>query len=143
MTVIKQVQKWYKGNPVFFNDVEVECSPEAITEKEKHLMDYDLFGVEFDDFGEKDEFAVLDDVSTLKNLMAFAEITRFRETLLVDMEQEEREKVTEKIINNLDRFHTKPIGYEIKEESIVLIWYLNSVINTFTFSDQSTGLTQF
>lgn len=143
MTLVKRTQKYYKGKLTFLNDVQTQCESEKILRREKRLMELNPFGDELSDSNDKNDFAVLDDVNTLKNLMAFAEITRYKETLLVDMTEEDRSEVTQRIINNLDKFHVKPVGYEIKQDSIVVAWYLNSVINTFTFSDQSTGLVDY
>ena len=80
-------------------------------------------------------FRVLDDVNTLKNIMIFAEITRYKDTLLTDMAEEERNKTIQIIVDNLDKFEVTPVGYEINQDSLVIGWYLNSVINTFWFSD--------
>ncbi|MCA0151352.1 hypothetical protein LCD52_21870 [Rossellomorea vietnamensis] len=133
-------QRYYKGELSFINDVPEHVDLELITKKEQNLMEKNPFGDGISNENGENDFAVLDDVNTLKNLMAFAEITRYKETLLVDMTEKDRNEVTQRIINNLDMFHVKPVGYEIKKDSIVVAWYLNSVINTFTFSDQSTAL---
>jgi len=140
---MEQAHKFYNGKLTIINDIQGQCDSEKILEKEKKLLEIYPFGDEVGDLNGENNFAVLDDVNTLKNLMAFAEITRYRETLLVDMTQEERDEVTKKIISNLDKFDVKPIGYEIKEDSIVIAWYLNSVINTFYFSCQVTGLVDY
>lgn len=98
-------------------------------------MEINPFGDELSDSNGENDFAVLDDVNTLKNVMVFAEINRYRETLLSDMQGGEKSEVINLIIDNLSRFHAKPVAYEIKDDSIVVGWYLNSVINTFRFSE--------
>ncbi|WP_112182538.1 hypothetical protein [Paraliobacillus zengyii] len=138
--MIEQVKKYYNGKLTLINNIQGEYEQEEISIKEKRLMNTSQFGDEPYDSIDEEEFAVLEDINTLKNLMAFAEINSFKEILLVDMTENERYEVTQRIINNLDKFHVKPVGYEIKKDSIVIAWYLNSVINTFTFSDQSTAL---
>ncbi|TYS18051.1 hypothetical protein FZC78_09495 [Rossellomorea vietnamensis] len=135
MMEVKQAQKYYNGTLTFINNFQEQSEEEEILVKEKRLMEIYSFGED-----SESDFAVLDDVNTLKNLMAFAEVTRYKERLLADMTVEERDEVTKRIIKNLDEFHVKPVGYEIKKDSIVVAWYLNSVINTFRFSDQSTAL---
>ncbi|OXS60820.1 hypothetical protein B0G93_10797 [Bacillus sp. V-88] len=133
MTEFEQTQKYYSSKLILINDGEKE-DPKEIMNKEKRLMDLELF--EDDTLGaiKRNNCVVLDNVCTLKNLTAFAEITRYKETLLADMAKEERDEVTHQIINHLEEFEVKPIGYEIKENSIVLAWHLNSVISTSKFS---------
>ncbi|MFK9091713.1 hypothetical protein [Bacillus salipaludis] len=141
MLLINHIQKCYRGNLTLLEGAEEQYTRNGdLGEKEKSLMAIYPFGDEVSDSSGENDFAVLDDVNTLKNLMAFAEITRYKETLLAEMTQEERNKVIELIINNLNRFEVKPIGYEIKQDSIVIAWYLNSVINTSVFSCQVPGL---
>lgn len=140
MNMKEQAQKYYKGKLTFFDNAEEQVE---ILEKEKWLMDRNPFGDGYTTPVKENEFAILDDVNTLKNVMAFAEITRFREIQIVDMTQEERQNITQVIIDNLNKFHIEPIGYEITKSSIIVGWYLNSVINTFTFSDQIGGVVDY
>lgn len=136
--VVEQMQKYYKGKLTFFGDVQEHDESQSLDrmlKKEKCLMERHPFGDELSDENGENDFAVLDDVNTVKNLMVFAEINRFRETLLSDMQEEERSEVIRLIIDNLSRFHAKPVAYELKEDTIVVGWYLNSVINTFRFSE--------
>ncbi|MGW6190585.1 hypothetical protein ACWFRC_07520 [Bacillus cereus] len=144
MKIEEQAQKYYKGNLIFFDDAQEQIERfGSINQKEEWLMNLYPFSDEIL-YEEGDcKFAVLDDVNTLKNLMVFAEINRYKETLFSDMDDDERDKTIQLIINNLGDFHVKPIGYEIKYDSIIVAWYLNSVINTFTFSDQVTGLVNY
>lgn len=141
MTVIEKAQKYYKGNLSFFDDAQEQYKHlGSVLDKEKRLMEICPFGDEINDSNGENVFAVLDDVNTLKNVMVFAEINRYRETLLADMPEDERRKVTRLIINNLDKFHVKPVAFEVKEDAIVVAWYLNSVINTFRFSENIEAL---
>ncbi|MFJ7725878.1 hypothetical protein ACIQXV_06905 [Neobacillus sp. NPDC097160] len=143
MLLKEQTQKYYKGNLTFFDDAQKQVEElENIYKKEKRLMELNPFGDEIADSDGKNDFAVLDNVNTLKNLMAFAEITRYREDLLAEMPEDGKRKVIQLIIDNLKMFHVKPVAYEIKKDSIIVAWYLNSVINTFTFSDQVEALAE-
>lgn len=140
MTVIKQAQKYYKGKLTFIHNVQAEHDLKNILKKEKRLMGIYPFGYETSNGKDENKFIVLDDVNTLKNVMIFAEINRYRETLLVDFQEEDRNKVIGLIIENLNEFHVKPVAYEVKGDSIIVAWYLRSVINTFRFSDSIEGL---
>jgi hypothetical protein len=136
MKIVEQVQGYYKGSLTFFDDVkEQDESLDRVMKKEQRLMDLHPFGDELSDSNDESDFAVLDDVNTLKNVVVFVEINRYRETFLSDMQEKERDIVIRLMIDNLNRFHVKPVAYEVKEDSIVVGWYLNSAINTFRFSE--------
>ena len=141
MQLINHIQNCYRGNLTLLEDAEEQYARDGdLDKKERSLMAVYPFGDEVSDSNGENDFVVLDDVNTLKNLMAFAEITHYKESLLAEMTQDERNKVIELIINNLNKFEVKPIGYEIKGDSIVIAWYLNPTINTSIFSCQVTGL---
>ncbi|MGM2457250.1 hypothetical protein ACS2PT_12360 [Bacillus cereus group sp. BceL015] len=140
MLLKEQTQKYYKGKLTFINNVQEHSRLENISRKEQRLMERYPFGDELSDENGENDFAVIDDVNTVKNVMVFAEINRYRETLLLDMQEEERSKVISLIIDNLNRFHVEPVAYEVKGGSIVLAWYLNTVINTFRFSESIEAL---
>lgn len=143
MLLKEQTQKYYKGKLTFINNGQEHIGLENISGKEQRLMERYDFGDEiFDENGEND-FAVLDDVNTVKNVMVFAEVNRYREKLLSDMQDGERSKVISLIIDNLNKFHVKPVAYEVKADSIVVAWYLNTVINTFRFSESIEALVDF
>ena len=143
MLLKEQTQKYYKGKLTFINNVQEHCRLENISGKEQRLMERYSFGDELSDENGENDFAVLDDVNTVKNVMVFAEINRYREALLLDMQEEERSKVISLIIDNLNKFHVKPVAYEVKADSIVVAWYLNTVINTFRFSESIEALVDF
>ncbi|WP_067727839.1 hypothetical protein [Oceanobacillus damuensis] len=143
MMVDEQAQKYYKGKLTFINNVKVQSKPVNILKKEQRLMERHPFGDELANEDGENDFAVLDDVNTLKNVMVFAEINRYRETLLSDMQDGERSKVISLIIDNLNRFHVKPVAYEVKADSIVVAWYPNTVINTFRFSESILALEDY
>ncbi|WP_226668714.1 hypothetical protein [Metabacillus litoralis] len=143
MLLKEQTQKYYKGKLNFINNVQEHNRLENILGKEQRLMDMNPFGDELSGENGENDFAVLDDVNTVKNVMVFAEINRYKETLLLDMQEEERSKVISLIIDNLNRFHVKPVAYEVKTDSIVVAWYLNTVMNTFRFSESIEALVDF
>lgn len=143
MMLKQYVKKYYNRNLTFTEGSEsIVLDSTKLAALEEETMRQYPFGDDCSNADGKNDFAVLDNVNTLKNLMAFAEITRYKQTLLSNMTKEERNEVTAKIINNLDKFEVKPVGYEITENSIIVAWYLNPIINTFTFSNQSIWLTQ-
>lgn len=141
MQLINHIQKCYRGNLTLLEDLEEQYARKGVLDKkERSSVAVYPFENEISNSNGENGFAVLDDVNTLKNLMAFAEITHYKESLLVEMTQSERNRVTELIINNLNKFEANPVGYEIREDSIVIAWYLNPLINTSVFSCQVMGL---
>ncbi|MBG9587989.1 hypothetical protein [Cytobacillus firmus] len=143
MMLKEQTQKYYKGKLTFINNVQEHSRFDNISRKELSLMERCPFGDELSDGNGENDFAVLDDVNTVKNVMVFVEINRYRETLLLDMQEGERSNVISLIIDNLNKFHVKPVAYEVKADSIVVAWYLNTVINTFRFSESIEALVDF
>lgn len=137
-----QIQKYYQGNLTLLKGAEEQYENQGILlEKEQELMEIHEFGDELIcSDGSENHFKVLDDVNTLKNIMMFAEITRYKNTLLSDMDEEERDATNQLIIDNLNRFHVVPVGYEIKKDSILIAWYLSNVINSFRLSDNLCAL---
>ncbi|MCR4352016.1 hypothetical protein NT851_19455, partial [Bacillus amyloliquefaciens] len=127
----------------FINNVQEHSRFDNISRKEQSLMERCPFGDELSDGNGENDFAVLDDVNTVKNVMVFVEINRYRETLLLDMQEGERSNVISLIIDNLNKYHVKPVAYEVKANSIVVAWYLNTVINTFRFSESIEALVDF
>jgi hypothetical protein len=61
---------------------------------------------------------VLYDINTMKDIVAHAEINRYREKL---------QTVIPLIIDSLSELHVPPTAYAIKKDAIVLAWYLNNV----------------
>jgi hypothetical protein len=132
----------YNGNLTIIDKHDGEYIPEKTQLREKAMVDGKFFSDEIEDGnGVPSHYALLQDIVTLKHVMAFAEVTRYKEKLLTEMTIEEREKVIKIIVGNLDSFDVKPVCYEITEEnSIVLAWYLNEVIDALDFLDPSLGL---
>ncbi|MEH7872478.1 hypothetical protein V7685_00565 [Bacillus velezensis] len=110
MMLKEQIQKYYKGKLTFIKHSRFD----NISRKEQSLMERCPFGDELSDGNGENDFAVLDDVNTVKNVMVFVEINRYRETLLLDMQEGERSNVISLIIDNLNKFHVKPVAYEVK-----------------------------
>ena len=141
MKLKMQTQKYYKGDLTLLDDSEERFGDfgDAL-EWEKVNMELEPFGDESEAiYGTKD-YSILFDINTLKNVMIFSEITRFRDTLLADMPYEERSKINQLIVDNLSKFHIKPIAYEIKRDVIVLAWYLENVISAFKLSENMSCL---
>lgn len=137
MSLIENVQKFYKGNLTLLEGIQEQYEDSLNSRGDEiHLVEDTPISDDLSSSGGEGNFKVLDDVSILKNVMVFAEITRFKRVLLADMEKGERDGTIQVIIDNLDKFDVRPVGYEIKEGSLVIGWYLTSLINTFTFSCQ-------
>jgi hypothetical protein len=142
MSLENHIRKNYKGNLTLLDDSKRsdEIFYEA-AEKEEHLIDLYDFGIELQrNCKIEKEYEVLQNIISLKNVMMFAEINRYKKTLFVDMEEQERKKKIQLVIDNLVKFNKKPVGYEIKEDVIIVAWYLDSVIDTNTFSFQLDSL---
>lgn len=132
MSLEKLVQRYYRGNLTLFGDAQKQYeSLGNVEEKEsRSIIADDLESSN----GCENDFWVLDNVNPLKNVMVFAEITHYKRCPLADMEEEERNNTIQFLIDNLDKFDVKPVGYEVKNDSLVIGWYLNNAIDTFTFS---------
>ncbi|MGS0433390.1 hypothetical protein ACU8YK_00265 [Bacillus paranthracis] len=142
MSLEKHIRKNYKGNLTLLDESkrsnEVFCEA---SEKEEHLIDLYDFGIELQrSFKIEKEYEVLQNIISLKNVMMFAEINRYKKTLFVDMEEQERKKKIQLVVDNLAKFDKKPVGYEIKDNVIIVAWYLDSVIDTNTFTFQLDSL---
>jgi hypothetical protein len=70
---------------------------------------------------------VLHDIHTMKDIVAHAEINRYRETLLSEMSEAEMQTIIPLIIDSLSALDVPPTAYAIKKDAIVLAWYLNNV----------------
>lgn len=140
MTLNMIAKKYYKGNLSFFNDSKARYEDFCDTLGwELRYSEEGPLSEEAEEFY-GGEFAKLFDINPLKNIMLFAEINRYRGRLLKDIDVEERIKVNQLIIDHLDQFHIKPIGYEVKTDVVVLAWYLEDVMRTFNLSENLPAL---
>ena len=140
MTLNVIAKKYYKGNLSLFDDSKARYEEFSDTLGwERHYLESEPLSEEAESFSGK-EFAKLFDINPLKNIMLFAEINRYRGRLLKDIEIEERTKVNQLIIDHLSQFHIKPIGYDVKTDVVVIAWYLEDVMPTFSLSENLPAL---
>ncbi|MGC7929585.1 hypothetical protein ACP3VS_13265 [Lysinibacillus sp. VIII_CA] len=142
MSLLEHIQKNYKGNLKLLDEFKKQDEVFLkASEKEEDLIELYDFGIGLQkDFNLEKEYDVIQNIISLKNVMVFAEINRYKKRLLMDMKEQERKETVQLIINNLHGLGMEPVGYEIRENKIIVAWYLDSVIDTNTFTFQLDSL---
>ncbi|OXS60822.1 hypothetical protein B0G93_10799 [Bacillus sp. V-88] len=138
MTIKMMAQKYYKGNLSLLEDPKRIYDFSNTLYWENAILESDPLSEEAVEYWP--EFANLFDINCLKNIMLFAEINRYRGRLLTDINAEERNEVDRLIIEHLNQFHIRPIGYEVKRDVIVIAWYMEDVMSTYNLSENLYSL---
>ncbi|OAS83106.1 hypothetical protein [Metabacillus litoralis] len=141
MSLLKHIQKIYKGNLKLLDEFKKQDEVFLkAPEKEEDLIELYDFGIGLQkDFNLEKEYDVIQNIITLKNVMVFAEINRYKKKLLMDMKEQERKETVQLIVNSLDGFGIEPVGYEIRENKIIVAWYLDSVMDINTLAHHLNG----
>ncbi|SDM42679.1 hypothetical protein [Sediminibacillus halophilus] len=143
MSLEKLLKRYYSGNFTWLQieDAKKEEYKNSLKKEEEFVSLYE-FGNELkmDFWHEDDEVNPLEGIIAFKNVMFFAEINRYGTKRFTEMEEQEKRTTIELIITNLDKLEMKPVGYEVKEEGIVLAWYRSPIMDPYTLFNRAITL---
>jgi hypothetical protein len=134
MELMQKLGKYHEENWIVFDDAQNKFD-QIRDKKSCYVTEMDDSSEENSYFEEYDDGHVLDDIETVKDVVAFSEITSFKGKLLSDMEEKDRIIIIPHIINSLSKLDARPMAYTVKDDSIKLAWYLNNMMHIWTLSD--------
>lgn len=134
MELMQKLGKYHEENWIVFDDAQNKFD-QIRDKKSCYVTELDDSSEENSYFEEYDDGHVLDDIETVKDVVAFSEITSFKGKLLSDMEEKDRIIIIPHIINSLSKLDSRPMAYTVKDDSIKLAWYLNNMMHIWTLSD--------
>lgn len=136
MELMGKLGKYDKEDWVLFDYAQEQFEKLGDAQKKEEL-DIERYGFseEGDWVGEYASNMVLDDINTMKDIVSFAEINRYRGTLLADMSESEKIRVIPLILESLSGLNLPPTAYAVKDDVVVLAWYLNNVMWVWMLSE--------
>lgn len=134
MELMKKLEKYNKEEWILFDNAQEQF--------EKNSEAKNTYMVESDNLPEQGDFPegyddrwIVDDIETLKDVVAYSEINSFKGKVLSDMNEKERSIVIPRIIGSLSVLDAGPTAYTVKDDSIKLAWYLNNSMLIWSLSD--------
>ncbi|CZQ89060.1 Hypothetical protein Tpal_1087 [Trichococcus palustris] len=144
MELMNKIKKYDNEEFLLFDWAQKQLEKTGdVREKEDWLMQSYGFSEDHCYTERSERHLILDDINTMKDIIAYAEINRYRETLLSEMSEEEKETVIPRIIDSLSELYAPPTAYAIKKDAIVLAWYLNNVANVWSLTEDLQAITRF
>lgn len=129
MTVSNNIKRFYKGNLTLM-DVPKEFYNNYGDTYEKEKMVLSRRDCSYNDFLNDDESAATERIGLFKNMIAFAEIITYKGRYLRSMSSSEREEAIKGIISDLPYLYEAPVGYEVKDASVIVCFILNDVCHS-------------